>query len=154
MTTRIWSFLPVDMHHVPSADATLAAVTWLRIAMPAYKVEAVDHGKIAFFDCGGNMGATLCPECRTEMGAQEWSDWMTKDYSETDGFRFSTRRMSCCGVSLTLDRIVFENLCMFGRFGIAVTDTMKTYSEDDMNRFATELADRLGCSIRYLEAHY
>jgi hypothetical protein len=154
MTTRIWSFLPVDMHHVPSTEAVEAAVTWLRVAMPAYKVEAIDHGKITFFDCGGNMGATFCPECKTEVKASEWSDWMTKDYSEKEGFCFSKRQMSCCGASLTLDKIAFENLCMFVRFGIAVTDTMKTYSEDDMNRFAAELADQLGCPIRYLEAHY
>jgi hypothetical protein len=142
------------MYYAPSAETTEAALTWLRTAMPAYKVEAIDHGKVAFFDCGGNMGSTFCPECKTEMDASDWSDWMTKDYSETGGFHFSERRMLCCGSSLTLDKIIFENPCMFGRFGIAVTDTMKTYSEDDMNRFAVELADHLGCPVRYLEAHY
>jgi AraC-like DNA-binding protein len=57
--------------------------------MPAYKGEAIDHGKIAFFDCGGNMGATYCPHCRTEMNAPVWSDWMTDDYGEAKGFTFS-----------------------------------------------------------------
>lgn len=140
MTTRIWSFLPVDMNHVPKPENVALAVTWLQVAMPAYKVEAIDYGKIAFFDCGGNMGATYCPECGTEQSAKAWSQWMTEDYDAAMGFRFSTRAMPCCGRPMTLDRIKFENPCMFGRFGIAVTDTMKTYTDTEMDGFANELA--------------
>jgi hypothetical protein len=142
------------MDHVPAPDKAVAAVTWLRAAMPAYKIEAIDHGKVAFFDCRGNMGATYCPECSTEQSAETWSEWMSEDYDDEKGFRFSTRAMPCCGVPMTLDRITFENACMFGRFGIAVTDTMKTYPDTEMDAFAAEMAVRLGCPVRYLEAHY
>jgi hypothetical protein len=129
MTTRIWSFLPVDVSHVPKATDVENAVHWLRETMPAYKIKVVNHGKITFFDCGGNMGATYCPDCKTEINGPEWSDWMTEDYDEAKGFTFSTRTLTCCGARLQLDKIVFENLCVFARFVIQVTDTMKTYSE-------------------------
>jgi hypothetical protein len=154
MSTRIWSFLPKDISHVPAMALIQLSVDWLRTAMPAYKVEAIDHGKIAFFDCSGNMGATFCPHCKTELSASDWSGWMTEDYDETKGFQFSKRNMQCCDVSVSLDAIVFENPCMFGRFGIAVTDTMKTYSATEIDNFAAELAKRLGTPVRYLEAHY
>jgi hypothetical protein len=154
MSTRIWSFLPKDVSYVPAKPLIEQSLDWLRTAMPAYKVEAIDHVKIAFFDCGGNMGATFCPHYKTELSASGWSDWMTEDYDEANGFQFSKRNMQCCGVSVSLDAIVFENPCMFGRFGIAVTDTMKTYSETEIDNFADELAKRLQCPIRYLEAHY
>jgi thiol-disulfide isomerase/thioredoxin len=154
MTTRIWSFLPVDMNHVPEATAIENAVHWLREAMPAYKVEAIDHGKIAFFDCGGNMGATYCPHCRTEMSAPVLSDWMTDDYDAAKGFTFSIRAMPCCGSQARLDDIAFENTCMFGRFAIQVTDTLKTYSEKEILGFEERLVNHLGCPLRHLEAHY
>jgi hypothetical protein len=50
MSTRIWSFLPKDMSHVPANALIQQSVDWLGTAMPAYKVEAIDHGKIAFFE--------------------------------------------------------------------------------------------------------
>jgi hypothetical protein len=154
MTTRIWSFLPIEMAHVPQAAAVERAVQWLREAVPAYKVEALDHGKITFFDCGGNMGATYCPHCKTELSGSDWSVWMTKDYSETTGFIFSTRIMPCCQSPARLDEIVFENICMFGRFAIQVTDTMKTYSEYEITNVEKSIAFYLGCPLRHLEAHY
>jgi hypothetical protein len=131
MTTRIWSFLPLDIQHVPSKEKVESAVLWLRGAMPAYKVEAIDHGKIAFFDCGGNMGSIFCPCGNAELSTEEWSDWMTEDFDEAKGFQFSARAMLCCGTEMTLEQIIFENVCMFGRFGIAVTDTMQTYSVNE-----------------------
>jgi thiol-disulfide isomerase/thioredoxin len=154
MTTRIWSFLPVDMNHVPKAADVENAVHWLREAMPAYKVEAIDHGKVAFFDCGGNMGATFCPHCKTELSAPDWSAWMTEDYDDADGFTFSTRNMLCCKTPVRLDEIIFENTCMFGRFAIQITDTMKTYSEEEIVGFEERLVTHLGCALRHLEAHY
>ena len=154
MSTRIWSFLPLDMRFVPTQDRIENAIAWLRLAMPAYKVEAIDHGKIAFFDSGGNMGATYCPQCHTEQSAGDWSEWMTEDYDDEAGFEFSPRVMPCCGQLATLDRIIFENSCFFGRFGIAVTDTMQTYPESEIEAFATQLGTHLGCAIRFLESHY
>lgn len=154
MTTRIWSFLPVNILFVPESSAVSGCVEWLRHAMPAYKVEAVDHQKIVLFDCGGNMGSTYCPNCDSEVEAEEWANWMTHDYDEKNGFLFSSRKLKCCGVETTLDEIKFENLSMFGRFAIQVTDTFKTYSDVEMLQFQTEIALRLGCPMRYLEAHY
>jgi hypothetical protein len=154
MTTRIWSFLPVDMLFVPKAKAVADCIVWLRSAMPAYKVEAIQHHKIAFFDCGSNMGSTHCPHCKSEVDAEEWANWMTHDYDEKYGIQYSSRKMKCCGVESTLDKIEFENPCMFGRFAVQVTDTMKTYSEVEMARFQRLIASKLGCQIRYLEAHY
>jgi hypothetical protein len=154
VTTRIWTFLPVELDHVPPPKSVAAARDWLREAMPAYKVEDIDHGKITFFDCGGNMGSTYCPGCNAELSAPDWSDWMTQDYDEEKGFHFSTRVMHCCKMPARLDGIVFENPCMFGRFAIQVTDTMKTYSETEITDVKNRLADTLGCPMRYLEAHY
>jgi hypothetical protein len=154
MSTRIWSFLPIDMLFVPQPDAVASCVEWLRHAMPAYKVAAVDHQKIEFFDCGGNMGSTYCPNCNSEIEAEEWGEWMTHDYDEQRGFEFSTRKLKCCGAEITLDKIKDEYPCMFGRFAIQVTDTLKTYSDVEMERFRGDIAVRLGCPIRYLQAHY
>ena len=154
MSTRIWSFLPLDMRFVPTQDRIENAIAWLRLAMPAHKVEAIDHGNIAFFDCGGNMGTTYCPHCQIELSTGDWSEWMTEDYDDASGFQFSTRVMPCCDQTASLDQIIFETPCFFGQFGIVVTDTMQTYSESEIEAFAVQLGTHLGCAIRFLESHY
>jgi hypothetical protein len=61
--------------------------------------------------------------------------------------------MSCCKRQVQLDEITFENTCMFGRFAIQITDTMKTYSEEEIVGFEERLVTHLGCPLRHLEAH-
>jgi hypothetical protein len=108
MTTRIGSFLPVDMQFVPAAVLVADCVAWLRNAMPARKTEAIDHHKIVFFDNGGNTGESYCPYCNSEVAAVDWAERMNRDDDEKYGFRFSIRKLKCCGTETTLDKIDFE----------------------------------------------
>jgi hypothetical protein len=100
------------------------------------------------------MGVTCCRHSKTELSGPDWTEWMTEDYDERNGFTFSTLTMPCCYVPTRLGEIVFESLCMFGRFAIQVADTMKTYSEEEILDFEQKLAKYLRCPMRHFEAHY
>jgi hypothetical protein len=78
----------------------------------------------------------------------------TWEWGQPDAAFYCVANTQCCGTETTLNKIKDDYPCMFGRFAIQVTDTMKTYSDVEMDQFRSEIATRLGCPIRYLEARY
>jgi hypothetical protein len=154
MTTRLHKFVPHDIRHMPPAAAVDTALTWLRAAVDAYKIEAEAPGHIMFFDCGGGLDKIFCPCCKTEVDAELWKDWMDAAWTEDSGFTLTSRVLPCCGSSTSLEALGSEPLCAFGSFALVITDTMTTLSDEEWASLSKELESRLQCSLVRVDAHY
>jgi hypothetical protein len=154
MTTRVHKFVPVDARHVPTSNNVSTTLTWLQSNVDAYQIEAVQLGHITFFDCGGGLDLVACPHCRRDIGGPLWKDWMDESCTLETGFTLTERLLPCCRTSVRLDQLYFDPLCAFGSFAIEITDTMKTWLDDEFAALQVELAKRLSCALQRIDAQY
>jgi hypothetical protein len=154
MSTRLHRFVPVDVHHVPAAAAIETALSWLKSHVAAYKIEAGTPGHITFIDCGGGLDVVACPACRTDVEASLWKDWMDASWADGSGFSLTERQLPCCGTTARLDALYFDPKCAFGSFEIAITDTMKTLSDAELEIVMAEVETRLDYKLHRVDAHY
>jgi hypothetical protein len=154
MSTRMHRFVPLDVRHVPAATETEDALSWLRSKVAAYKIEALKPGHITFIDCGGGLDVVACPSCKTDVGGEFWKDWMDGSWTEAGGFDLTGRQLPCCGKTARLEALYFDPKCAFGSFEIAITDTMTTMSEAELDTLKRDLEIKLGCPLHRIDAHY
>jgi hypothetical protein len=154
MSTRIHRFVPLDVCHVPAAAEIEDALSWLGSKVPAYKINAEAPGHITFIDCGGGLDIVACPKCRTDVGGAFWKDWMDASWTEAGGFTLTERQLPCCGKIARLDALYFDPRCAFGSFEIAITDTMTTLSDEELDALMRQIEMRLGCPLQRVDAHY
>jgi hypothetical protein len=154
MSTRLHRFVPRDVRHVPPAAAVEQALQWLRSKVQAYKIEVEAPGHVTFFDCGGGLDKIFCTDCKAEVDAEVWKDWMDSAWKGTIGFELTTRVLDCCGKPASLDALGADPLCAFGSFALVVTDTRTTWSENDRDVALRKLESLLGCPLHRVDAHY
>jgi hypothetical protein len=154
VSTRIHSFVPVNVRHVPLPFTVTLALDWLRQTIDAREISACTPGHIIFFDCGEGLDLVGCPHCRKDIGGPLWKDWMDESCTLETGFTLTGRVLPCCGKSARLDQLVFDGLCVFGSFAIEITDTMTNLSDDEFAMLGAELQARLQCRLVGVDAHY
>ena len=67
-----------------------------------------DYGKVQFIDCGENFERILCPACDVEQSTAWWRHQMTHCWDADKGFDLHAHAMPCCGVPLSLEKLVYE----------------------------------------------
>jgi hypothetical protein len=154
MSTRLHRFVPRDVRHVPPAAAVEQALQWLQTAVDAYKIEVEAPGHVTFFDCGCGLDKIFCPDCKAEVGAATWKDWMDSAWKGATDFDLTTRALDCCGKPASLDALGSDPLCAFGSFALVATDTRTTWSDGDREAVLRRLETLLGFPLHLVEAHY
>jgi hypothetical protein len=153
VTTRIHRLVPASIDFVPGPEAIAAALALARATVDARQIEACVPPFIVFFDCGGNLPDVACPSCKADASAG-WDNWMDASCAVDTGFAFTERVMPCCGATVSLETLLLDPPCAFGRFAIEIVDTMTTLSPDRWTRLRRKLETILGCPLTQIDADY
>jgi hypothetical protein len=79
---------------------------------------------------------------------------MDASWTESSGFTLTERQLPCCGKTACLDALYFDPKCAFSSFEIAITDTMTTLPDGELDALMRQLEIRLGCPLQRIDAHY
>lgn len=139
-----------DPQHVPSGEIQARAKAWFDKHAPdrdEITVQVFDH--VEFIGCGANLSSVTCPRCQRELDMEWWTQRMD-EYEEGRGFVFRPFVAPCCGAALTLQDLVYDWPCGFGRF---VMDVMNPNIGLLTEAQVDELARIFECPIRVVYQH-
>lgn len=127
MSETTISFFPLDPHrvlHVKEIERIRHfLITENSNAIVADSISVETFGKVQFIDCGSNLHSIKCARCGDEIDNSRWQDAMSKDFSESSGFRLETT-LACakCEFVSNLHGLRYKEYCGFasGRMSVRV----------------------------------
>lgn len=140
------TLIPEDPYFVPDKEKWVCARDRLaKFAPQAEQIETKVTDKVQFFDCGANFERICCPSCGSGITIDWWQDRMDEDF--TDGFKLTDYLTPCCGVSQSLNELVYEWPQGFGRFALNALNPNIGLLEDEHKR---DLEKDLGTKLRVI----
>jgi hypothetical protein len=143
------ALVPEDPFFVPAREKQSVARNRLaEIAPGADAVEVQVSDAVQFFDCGANFERILCPSCQSEIPIAWWQERMDEDYDQ--GFKLASYITPCCGLTSTLQGLVYEWPQTFGRFALDAMNPNIGMLDDKHKR---ELEEILGTKLIVIYQH-
>jgi hypothetical protein len=148
VSDNVLRIIPRNPAAVPSATARSHAQALLQRALPlADDVASRLTERVRFVDCGSNFESAHCPSCGADVG--EW--WtLAMEAAHDQDFRDLRATVPCCGVTTSLNDLVYSWPMGFARFTLEVLNPGVGSLPE---RLIERLETTLGCPIRVIWAH-
>ncbi len=110
-----------------------------------------DFGRIQFVDCGENFERILCPACGDALDTGWWGHQMDHCWDAEAGFNLHAHALPCCGVPLSLDKLVYEWPQGFARWMVSARNENRVpLTAEELGR----LEAVAGLKLRAIAQHY
>ncbi|MEL7149368.1 MAG: hypothetical protein AAGK71_01475 [Pseudomonadota bacterium] len=115
MSDRFLVVIPADPHAEMPATANALRDALENLA-DTDEARLKDYGKLQFIDAGKLAESVTCPKCSHGLPAEEWRNWMNRDWHAEDGFHLHEIEVPCCGEKMTLNDLSYDAPQGFARW--------------------------------------
>ncbi len=140
MSDFIYRIIPDDPNFVFEQQAD-RIIEYLNEKIQAERITFIDHGKISFIDCGGELESITCPICGNNIEFDWWGKAMS--ISAQDGFSDFSVTLPCCGQAASLNCLKYDRPCGFARNEIKLANPSLPFDKIPLEELETILGQRL-----------
>ncbi len=148
MSENYLHLIPIDYNYVPSSEQIQRALSITSANPLESEPEVVMTDNVDFIFSGTNLEAVYCPQCRSEIDWEWWSDIMNRACK--DGYRDLGLTTPCCGLETNLNELRYDWPSGFAKFRISFLGPRRDLAPAVVDR----IAQALGTPLRKVWAHF